>query len=87
MRAKYNPNDEYNAFFYSLVSLGTKEFIYSKRRQKCLVDQGFEYEILLGKKLNYEGMKLLEIDEKEYLGRLLSDHKEGDVFLQNREMN
>ena len=64
MRAKDNPNNEFNAFFYTLVSMGTKEVTYSRARQKCLVDQGFSYEIIQGESLDYKGIKLHEIDEK-----------------------
>ena len=32
--------------FYSLVSLGTREPEYGRRRQRFLVDQGYEYEIM-----------------------------------------
>ncbi len=32
--------------FYTLVSLGTRESEYAQRRQRFLVDQGYEYEIL-----------------------------------------
>lgn len=32
--------------FYTLVSLGTKEPEYARRRQRFLVDQGYEYQIL-----------------------------------------
>ena len=40
-------------------------------RQKCLVDQGFPYEIILAEDLNYRGIKIHELDEKEYLIKLL----------------
>jgi hypothetical protein len=40
-------------------------------RQKCLVDQGFPYEIVLGEEFNFRGLNLHELDEKEYLIKLL----------------
>ena len=58
MRAKENPNNEYNAFFYTLVSSGTKELEYSRMRQKTLVDQGFPYEIVMAEDLNYKGVSV-----------------------------
>jgi DNA excision repair protein ERCC-3 len=40
------PAGEKVASFYSLVSLGTNEEEYARRRQRFLVDQGYEYEIV-----------------------------------------
>jgi hypothetical protein len=57
--------------------MGTREVEYSRMRQKCLVDQGFPYEIVLGEELNYRGIHLHELDEKEYLIQLLVEHEEG----------
>lgn len=38
--------DEFNAFFYSLVSQDTREMAYSVGRQRFLVDQGYSYKVL-----------------------------------------
>ena len=84
MRAKDNPNNQFNAFFYTLVSMGTKEVMFSRMRQKCLVDQGFPYEIALPNDLNYKGIKLHELDQKEYLIKLLVEHEEGTKYDQAR---
>uniref|UniRef100_A0A8C6IH26 General transcription and DNA repair factor IIH helicase/translocase subunit XPB n=1 Tax=Mus spicilegus TaxID=10103 RepID=A0A8C6IH26_MUSSI len=35
--------EEYNAFFYSLVSQDTQEMAYSTKRQRFLVDQGYSF--------------------------------------------
>eukprot|EP00061_Rhincodon_typus_P012330 g37995.t1 len=35
--------EEYNAFFYSLVSQDTQEMAYSAKRQRFLVDQGYSF--------------------------------------------
>jgi len=43
MRPKDNPFNEFNAFFYTLVSEDTTEALNSRQRQKILVDQGFQY--------------------------------------------
>ncbi|MEZ4522253.1 MAG: helicase-associated domain-containing protein [Thermomicrobiales bacterium] len=40
------PGDGQPVHFYSLVSLGTREPKYARRRQRFLVNQGYEYEIL-----------------------------------------
>jgi DNA excision repair protein ERCC-3 len=46
LRAKTGRTDEYNAFFYTLVSEDTKEMYFSAKRQQFLVDQGYAYEVV-----------------------------------------
>lgn len=65
--------------------MGTKEVIYNRSRQKCLVDQGFSYEIITSDDLDYKGVKIHEIDEKEYLIKLLVEHEEGKKYEEYRE--
>lgn len=48
--------EEYNAFFYSLVSQDTLEMQYARKRQRFLVDQGYSYKVVT---------KLKGIDEGE----------------------
>lgn len=43
MRPKDNPNNEFNAFFYTLISLETDEVEFSRQRHKILIDQGFQH--------------------------------------------
>lgn len=38
--------EEYNAFFYSLVSQDTQEMHYSSKRQRFLVNQGYSYKVI-----------------------------------------
>ncbi|XP_072902376.1 general transcription and DNA repair factor IIH helicase/translocase subunit XPB [Hemitrygon akajei] len=38
--------EEYNAFFYSLVSQDTQEMAYSVKRQRFLVDQGYSFKVI-----------------------------------------
>ncbi|KAL5709191.1 DNA helicase [Ranunculus cassubicifolius] len=38
--------EEYNAFFYSLVSTDTQEMYYSTKRQQFLIDQGYSFKII-----------------------------------------
>ncbi|XP_068656387.1 general transcription and DNA repair factor IIH helicase/translocase subunit XPB1-like [Aristolochia californica] len=52
--------EEYNAFFYSLVSTDTQEMYYSTKRQQFLIDQGYSFKIITslpppdsGPELNY----------------------------------
>lgn len=44
LRPKSGNREEYNAFFYSIVSDITSDLKYSARRQQFLVDQGYTYE-------------------------------------------
>lgn len=37
--------EEYNAFFYSLVSQDTQEMAYSTKQQRFLVDQGYSFKV------------------------------------------
>lgn len=53
LRAKGKPKDrvaggaeEFNAFFYSLVSTDTQEMYYSTKRQQFLIDQGYSFKVL-----------------------------------------
>lgn len=39
--------EEYNAYFYSLVSQDTQEMAYSTKRQRFLVDQGYSFKVYL----------------------------------------
>lgn len=38
--------EEYNAFFYTLVSQDTIEMGYSRKRQRFLVNQGYSYKVI-----------------------------------------
>lgn len=47
LRAKKNAvAEEYNAFFYTLVSQDTMEMNYSRKRQRFLVNQGYSYKVI-----------------------------------------
>ncbi|KAH7432496.1 hypothetical protein KP509_07G025300 [Ceratopteris richardii] len=53
LRAKGKPKDrapggaeEFNAFFYSLVSTDTQEMYFSTKRQQFLIDQGYSFKVL-----------------------------------------
>ncbi|KAL3645669.1 General transcription and DNA repair factor IIH helicase subunit xpb1 [Castilleja foliolosa] len=82
LRAKGKPQDrvaggkeEYNAFFYSLVSTDTHEMYYSTKRQQFLVDQGYSFKVITslpppdsGPELNYHRLD----DQIALLGKVLS---------------
>lgn len=47
LRAKKGaPVEEYNAFFYTLVSQDTVEMFFSAKRQSFLVNQGYSYKVI-----------------------------------------
>ncbi|KAL8498485.1 hypothetical protein ACS0TY_021710 [Phlomoides rotata] len=82
LRAKGKPQDrvvggkeEYNAFFYSLVSTDTQEMYYSTKRQQFLIDQGYSFKVITslppsdsGPELNYHRLD----DQLALLGKVLS---------------
>ncbi|ETO15472.1 excision repair cross-complementing rodent repair deficiency, complementation group 3, partial [Reticulomyxa filosa] len=46
LRPKPRQGDEFNAFFYSLVSKDTEDMHYATKRQRFLVDQGYSFHVL-----------------------------------------
>eukprot|EP01135_Chromosphaera_perkinsii_P004535 Nk52_evm5s288 gene=Nk52_evmTU5s288 len=47
LRAKKDAkSEEFNAFFYSLVSQDTQEMFYSSKRQQFLIDQGYSFKVI-----------------------------------------
>ncbi|XP_069472895.1 general transcription and DNA repair factor IIH helicase/translocase subunit XPB [Ambystoma mexicanum] len=61
--------EEYNAFFYSLVSQDTQEMAYSTKRQRFLVDQGYSFKVIT--KLAGMEEEELAYSNKEDLQQLL----------------
>lgn len=49
--------EEYNAYFYSLVSQDTVEMTFARKRQRFLVNQGYAYKVING----FEGMEKEDI--------------------------
>lgn len=45
LRPKPGRTDEYNAFFYTLISEDTKEMYFSSKRQQFLIDQGYSFSV------------------------------------------
>jgi len=48
LRPKPRMDEEYNAFFYSIVSKDTAEMFYSAKRQEFLIEQGYSFRVLTG---------------------------------------
>ncbi len=84
--------EEYNAYFYSLVSQDTQEMAYSTKRQRFLVDQGYSFKVSR-QYLNLNLIMLIgnggQLDgNNRYISFFLVHHKIGwdgggrlDVFL------
>ncbi|KAG2599933.1 hypothetical protein PVAP13_5KG486200 [Panicum virgatum] len=65
--------EEYNAFFYSLVSTDTQEMYYSTKRQQFLIDQGYSFKVITSLPPPEEGPNLsfYTLDEQlELLGKV-----------------
>jgi DNA excision repair protein ERCC-3 len=58
LRPKKGATDQFNAFFYSLVSQDTLEMSYSRRRQRFLVNQGYCFKVIT---------KLVGMEEEQLL--------------------
>ncbi|KAF2405274.1 DNA repair helicase rad25 [Trichodelitschia bisporula] len=46
LRAKRRSDENFNAFFYTLVSKDTQEMYYAAKRQAFLVDQGYAFKVI-----------------------------------------
>lgn len=67
--------EEYNAFFYSLVSTDTQEMYYSTKRQQFLIDQGYSFKVITSLPPSDSGSELSyhRLDEQlQLLGKVLS---------------
>lgn len=62
--------EEYNAFFYTLVSQDTMEMNYSRKRQRFLVNQGYSYKVIT-KLAGMENEPDLYYKTREEQGQLL----------------
>nr|CAD1836947.1 unnamed protein product [Ananas comosus var. bracteatus] len=67
--------EEYNAFFYSLVSTDTQEMYYSTKRQQFLIDQGYSFKVITSLPPPDTGAELsyYTLDEQlDLLGKVLN---------------
>lgn len=58
LRPKPRAGQNFNAFFYSLVSTDTTEMFYSSKRQQFLIDQGYAFKVIT----HLEGMERAKLD-------------------------
>ena len=63
--------EEYNAFFYSLVSQDTMEMHFSRRRQRFLVNQGYAYKVIT--KLKGMDEEILSLSTRDEQLKLLQE--------------
>jgi DNA excision repair protein ERCC-3 len=71
--------EEYNAFFYSLVSQDTVEMYYSAKRQSFLINQGYSYKVIT--RLASEEDNLFfstKEEQRQLLEKVLSHTDRGD---------
>ncbi|KAL1463404.1 hypothetical protein WDU94_015157 [Cyamophila willieti] len=62
--------EEYNAFFYTLVSQDTMEMSYSRKRQRFLINQGYSYKVIT-KLAGMDEEKSLHYGTRDEQGQLL----------------
>jgi DNA excision repair protein ERCC-3 len=62
--------DDFNAFFYSLVSTDTTEMFYSTKRQQFLVDQGYSFKVVTNLLAGADSAQLALSSLDEQLGLL-----------------
>lgn len=58
LRPKPRAGQNFNAFFYSLVSTDTQEMYYSSKRQQFLIDQGYAFKVIT----HLDGMNKATLD-------------------------
>ncbi|CDY45389.1 BnaC06g42440D [Brassica napus] len=70
--------EEYNAFFYSLVSTDTQEIYYSTKRQQFLIDQGYSFKVITSFPPPDAGSSLSYHSQEEQLSLLAKVLNAGD---------
>ncbi len=71
--------EEYNAFFYSLVSQDTVEMYYSAKRQSFLINQGYSYKVITRLASDEDNLFFSTKDEqRQLLERTLAHTDRGD---------
>lgn len=71
--------EEYNAYFYSLVSQDTEEMYFSTKRQRFLVEQGYSFKVVTKIQGMDEESELLFSSKKEQLEMLEKVLKASDA--------
>ena len=80
LRAKRDSSDEYNAFFYTLVSQDTMEMYYASKRQRFLMNQGYSYKVINNlDDLNKENLYYSTKEDQQQLLQLVLAANEKDA--------
>jgi DNA excision repair protein ERCC-3 len=83
LRAKSGNNlDDYNAYFYSIISSDTREVYFSMKRRRYLIEQGYNYHLL--ENIPPKDAQNLVYQKPEEIKQLLlnvlaTDETEGDI--------
>jgi DNA excision repair protein ERCC-3 len=87
MRPKENEFEEYNAFFYTVVSLATDETLHASKRQSFLIDQGFSFEIVSQSQLKLPHDLIMSKSEEQvrFLEILLTNIRDKEESMKNQE--
>merc|ERR1712203_630157 len=77
LRPKPRRGDEFNAFFYELVSKDTTDMKYAAKRQRFLVNQGYSFHVITDLiSEDTEGLKLNTPEERSRLLRTVLQKQE-----------
>ncbi|KAH0787449.1 DNA repair helicase rad25 family protein [Histomonas meleagridis] len=79
LRPKTGRADEYNAFFYTLISEDTKEMYFSRKRQQFLVDQGYSFKVVQDPENKWPTDEKLMFSTKEEQRKLLEICRNADA--------
>lgn len=86
LRAKKDHvGEEYNAYFYSLVSQDTEEMHFSTKRQRFLVNQGYSFKVITKLAGMEEDQGLVLSSQKEQLQLLQTVLKASDTDAEDRK--
>mmetsp|Transcript_32345 Transcript_32345/g.53520 ORF Transcript_32345/g.53520 Transcript_32345/m.53520 type:complete len:764 (-) Transcript_32345:111-2402(-) len=100
LRPKSRSSEDFNAFFYTLISRDTQEMYYSTKRQQFLVDQGYAFKVVpelpidnasdssaaqLAYSSNEEQRRLLEEVLNSNANEIQADEEEEDAAVRQAE--
>jgi DNA excision repair protein ERCC-3 len=89
LRAKKDMNsDEYNAFFYTLVSQDTMEMYYTAKRQTFLMNQGYSYKVINHiNELEQENLYYSKVEDQQQLLQMVLAANETDADEEDTPIN
>lgn len=87
LRPKSGRTDEYNAFFYTLISEDTREMYFSRKRQQYLIDQGYSFKVIKNPVERWPVSKELMFTSEESQKNLLQECSKANEEAGNVENN